>query len=368
MNVEQGKISGTQLLFCIIGFVEGSVLLLNFAANITESQTWMVVLASIVAFLPVVYSYVALSKRFPGMNVIQINDKVYGPIIGKLISLYYILFMSLTLSFNIRDIGELYNTFIMPDAPLIFFITFFAATCAYAVYKGLESIARISHLIVITTVLIQIIIFMLLFGNMDFSNFLPLFKVSPLKLIHGFHIIMSIPFAETIIFLMILCSVNKTENVGKIVLSGVTIGGIILLNVAIRNTAVMGNTESLWTSPSFESIRMIEIGTVLTRMDLLIGLIQTILMFFKTSFFLYAFVSAVAQLLSLKSYLPILLPLTGIEVILAATAFQTPVDHIMITQNGHIIYLTPLLFFVPFMTFLIAVLRGIPNTKRRKRS
>lgn len=368
MNVEKGKISGMQLFFCVTGFVQGSIFLVNFAVGITESQTWMAVLASIAISIPFVYSYIALAKRFPGLNIIQINDVVYGPIIGKLLSLYYILFFALTLSFNIRDIGELYNTFLMPDAPFIFFLVVFAATCAYAVYKGLESIARISHVVVTISIAITILIFLLLIDYMDFSNFLPFFKVPPIKILHGLHVISAIPFAESIIFLMIICSVKKKDKVAKNYILGILVGGMVLLNAAIRNTAVLGKTETLWTSASFESARIIDLGTVLTRMDLLIGVTQTIMIFFKTCLFLYAFVTAVAQILGLKSYLPILLPLTAIEVILAATVFQSPVDHAMITQNAGIIYSTPLLYLIPAISLLIAVIRGLPKTKRRKKS
>jgi len=368
MNVERGKINVTQLFFCVTGFVEGSVLLVNFAVDMTKSQTWMAVLASIAVAIPVIYSYVALATRFPGLNVIQINDIVYGPILGKLISLYYIFFFALTFSFNNRDIGELYKIFIMPDAPMIFFLAAFAVTCAYAVHKGLEPLARVSHIIVAISFTVMLLIFLLLIDIMDFSNFLPLFDVPLISFIHSVHVITAIPFCESIAFLMIFGSLDKTEKAAKYVIWGLISGGFILLNVAVRNTAVLGNTETIWTSTSFESTRLIDIGTVLTRMDLLIGVIQTILIFFKASLLLYALATSVAQILGLKSYLPILLPLTAIEVILSATVYQSPVDHAMTTQNAGIFYSTPLLYFTPAITLLIAVIRKLPKSKRRKRS
>jgi len=58
------------------------------------------------------------------------------------------------------------------------------------------------------------------------------------------------------------------------------------------------------------------------------------------------------------------LPLAGIEVILAATVFQSPVDHAMITQNAGIIYSAPLVFFFPLLSLLIAKMRGLPKSVR----
>jgi len=361
MSIEKGRISSQQLLFLISGFVQGSVLLIDFTVGITEQQTWMVLLAGLAIAVPVILSYAALAKRFPGMNLVQINDMVYGRFLGKAISIYYIFFFSMTLSFNIRDVGELYITFLMQDTPFIFLLVFFAATCAYAVTKGIEVLARVSHLFAVTGLFVTFSTFILLIDQMDFSNFLPLFELPFIRLFQGIHIVSIIPFGETVIFLMIMGSLNKTEHAVKNTFLGLLIGAVSLLVVAVRNTAVLGRTQTIWTSPSFQSIRLINIGTVLTRMDFLIGIAQTVLIFFKCSLFLYALAVALSQLFGLKSYLPLVLPLAVIEVIIAATVFQSPVDHAVITQNAGIIYSAPLIFVIPPLSLWIAKIRGLPK-------
>ena len=366
MNIEKGKISGQQLLFLIAGFVHGSALLIDFTVGITEHQTWMVILAGLIITVPVILSYVVLAKRFPGMNLVQINDMVYGRFLGKVISIYYIFFFLMTLSFNIRDVGELYITFLMQDIPFIFFLLVFTATVSYAVAKGIEVLARVSHLFVVTGLFAIISTFILLIDQMDFSNFLPLFELPFIKIFQGIHIVSAIPFGETVVFLMIMGCLNNTEHAVKKTFLGLMIGVVSLLIVAIRNTAVLGGTQTIWTSTSFQSIRLINIGTVLTRMDFLIGIAQTILIFLKCSIFFYVSVTAISQLFGLKSYLPLVLPLAGIEVIVAATVFQSPVDHATITQNAGIIYSVPLIFIFPPLSLLIAKIRGLPKPERGK--
>jgi len=366
MSIEKGKISSQQLFFLIAGFVEASALLIDFTVGITEQQTWMVILAGLIITTPFVLSYVALAKSFPGMNLVQINDMVYGRFLGKVISLYYIFFFSMTLSFNIRDVGELYITFLMQDTPFIFFLIVFTATCAYAVTKGIEVLARISHLILVTGFFAITSTFILLIDQMDFSNFLPFFELPLIRIFQGIHIVSSIPFGETVVFLMIMGCMNKTEHAVKNTFFGLLIGALSLLFVAVRNTAVLGRTQTIWTSTSFQSIRLINIGTVLTRMDFVIGIAQTILIFFKCSIFLYVLVVAVSQLFGLKSYVPLVLPLAAIEVIIAATVFQSPVDHATITQNAGIIYSVPLVFVFPPLALLIAKIRGLPKVERGK--
>ncbi|HHW21847.1 MAG TPA: endospore germination permease [Clostridiaceae bacterium] len=366
MSIEKGKISNQQLLFLVAGFVLGSVLLVDFTVGITEHQTWMVILAGLAITAPVILSYVVLAKKFPGMNLVQINDMVYGRFLGKVISIYYIFFFSMTLSFNIRDVGELYITFLMQDTPFIFFLIVFTATCAYAVSKGIEVLARVSHLFVVSGLFVIVSAFTLLIDQMDFSNFLPFFELPFIRIFQGIHIVSVIPYGETVVFLMIMGCLNKTDHAVKKTFSGLLIGAVSLLIVAVRNTAVLGRTQTIWTSTSFQSIRLINIGTVLTRMDFLIGIAQTILIFFKCSLFFYALVVALSQLFGLKSYLPLVLPLAGIEVIIAATVFQSPVDHAMITLNAGIIYSAPLIFVFPPLSLLIAKIRGLPKLERGK--
>jgi spore germination protein KB len=300
------------------------------------------------------------------MNLVQIHDMVYGRFLGKVLSIYYIFFFLMTLSFNIRDVGELYITFLMPDTPFIFLLIVFTATCAYAVTKGIEVLARVSHLFVVTGLLTIISTSTLLFDQMDFSNFLPFFELPFIRIFQGIHIVSIIPFGETVAFLMIMGCLNRTERVVKNTFLGLLIGAVTLLIVSVRNTAVLGRTQTIWTAPSFQTIRLIDIGTVLTRMDFLIGIAQTILIFLKCSIFFYVLVVALSQLFGLKSYLPLVLPLAGIEVIIAATVFQSPVDHAMITQNAGIIYSAPLIFVFPPLSLLIAKIRGLPKAERGK--
>lgn len=366
MSIEKGKISSLQLFFLVAGFVQGSVLLTDFTVGITEKQTWMVILAGLVVTVPFILCYVALSKRFPGMNVVQINDIVYGRFLGKAVSLYYIFFFLMTLSFNILDVGELYTTFLTPDMPFILILAVFTATCAYAVTKGIEVLARMSHLFVVIGTFVPIITFVLLIDQMDFTNFLPLFELPFIRIFQGIHIMSAIPFGETLVFLMIMGCLNKTEHAVKSTLIGLSIGAMCLIFIAVRDTAVLGSTQIIWTSPSFQSIRLIDIGTVLTRMDFLIGIAQTVLIFFKCCIFFYALAVALSQLFGLKSYLPLVLPLAGIEVIIAATVFQSPVDHAVITQNAGIIYSVPLMYIIPPLSLLLAKIRGLPKYERGK--
>jgi spore germination protein (amino acid permease) len=366
MGIEKGKITGTQLMFLTAGFIQGSILLLSYITNISEGQTWIVLLTAMVLVAPFIYTYISLARKFPGMNLIQINDLVYGRFLGKAVSIYFIFFYFMTLSFNIRDIGTFYTNYLMPDTPMSFFLIIFCAILAYAVAKGIEVLARVAYLFVLTMVFVAVSTTLLLIDKMDFSHLLPILEISPIKFLHATHIISSIPFGEMIVFLMIFASLNKNDHIIKNTYSGVIIGTFSFLIIAIRNTAVLGNTQTIWTSTSFQSARLIDIGTVLTRLDFLIAIGQTIVMFLKSSLFFYALVTALSQILGLKSYLPLILPVAGIEAIVAATVFQSAVEQTIISINAGIIYSIPLMYIIPVISLLTAKIRGLPRHEKEE--
>lgn len=367
MSIGKGKISGSQLLFLVAGFIQGAVLPISYVTEMTERQTWMAILTSMGLSAPFILSYVILMKRFPGMNIVQINEKVYGRFLGSIFSIYYIFFFLMTLSFNIRDVGNFYITFLMPDTPFIFFLVVFTATCAYAVSKGIEVLARVGYLFAGTLVLVAVGTFLLQIGEIDFSNFVPFFEVPLARFAQGTHFLSAVSWGEMLVFVVIMASLNKTEHAVKNTLLGAAIGGLTLIFVAIRNTGVLGETQTIWSSSSFQSVRLIDIGNVLTRMDLLIGIAQTIAIFLKCSLFYYVLAVALAQLFRLKSYFPLILPIAGIEVIIAATVFQSQIEQVIISLNSGIIYSAPLMYIVPPLTLLIAKIRSLPKAERRMR-
>ena len=273
----------------------------------------------------------------------------------------------MTLSFNIRDLGNFYVNFLMPDTPFIFFLIVFTAICAYAVWKGIEVLARVNPLFVIAAFIILISTFLLLINKMDFSNFLPVLEIPLIKFVHGTHIMSAIPFAELVVFLVIMASLNDNRHTVKNTLIGLILGGLSLFIIAVRNTAVLGPMGGILTSPSFQAARLIDMGNVFTRMDILIGIVQTTALFLKCSLFYYALVVSLSQLLNLKSYTPLIIPIAGIEVIIAATVYQSQIEHAAISVNAGIIYLVPLLYVFPPLSLLIAQIRGLPKNEKGKK-
>ncbi len=171
--MEKARIIGFQFAFMAAGIIQSQALLISFASKITKHDTWLVIIAAYLFTLIFVICYAYLAKKFPKMNLIEINNIVYGKYLGSIISIYYIVFFIQTLSFHMNDLAEFCTTFLMPDTPTIFFLITISLVCVYATYYGIKTIASIAHLIVFIVLFIIISTFIFLLPKMDFSNFLP---------------------------------------------------------------------------------------------------------------------------------------------------------------------------------------------------
>jgi spore germination protein KB len=363
VSIERGKISGFQLTLLVTGFIQGSSLLLAFTSSITKHDTWLVLLGSIILMIPLVLSYGALAKRFPGMNLIQMNRKIYGRLLGAFISILYVYWILNVLSFNIRDLGDFYTTFLMPETPLFFFLIGFTLICAYAVGKGIEVLGRICPLLVLIMTLIIISTSLLLLGNMDFANFLPVFEVPVKKFIQGTHIISAIPLGEIVVFLGITSALNHPGGASRQILIGFILGAVSLLILQIRNTAALGITESILTFPSFETARIIDVRNIFSRMDILVGIGQTMAIFLKCIVLYYAAVICIAEIFHLKSYLPLILPIGALAVILGVTSRESSVELFRAVSSFVPFFFSPFVFVFPPLSLLIAKLRNLRSKK-----
>jgi spore germination protein KB len=80
-------------------------------------------------------------------------------------------------------------------------------------------------------------------SEMDLNNFLPMLQLPAKKYVEGINIVMSIPFGELVIFMMVLPYVReKQKPLGRYFLGGFQLGAVMFLLVVFRDTAVLGNT------------------------------------------------------------------------------------------------------------------------------
>jgi len=360
MRLERGIISSSQLTFLVAGYVQGSVMVVAITNIITKQYTWLVVLSGLAASIPLAMVYIALARKFPGKDLIQINRIVYGPYLGKLVSALYIWFFCSIAGFMLTYVGEIIKYYMMPETPKYAICILFACICAWTVRNGIEVLARTSVIFVMIIIFVILITFFLLLKDMQLTNFLPFFDLSLKDFIQGTHVMLTLPFSEIVVFLMVMPYVNKGVEAKKSVILGLIIGGVSILIDTVRNTAVLGVTSTIMVSPSIESVRLIDLAEIITRLEMLVITLLLIAMFIKVSVMYYGSVLGIARLFNLRSYRPLVLPIGSIIVSLSILSFTYLAQNVgFATGTGPFFTLT--FEFSPVITLLIAKIRKLPK-------
>lgn len=365
MKIEKGRITSIQLIFAIGCFIQGSSLLSSFILGVTLQDTWISVIAGYIISIPIVLMYAALYRKFPGNTLIEINDIVFGPYFGKAISVLYIFFFLSITALNIRDVGGFVVSDIMPETPINAIIIMMIFVCAWAVSKGVETIVSYAGFFVFISAAILIFNGVLLIGDMDMKEFLPIFSIDFVKYVQTAHIVAVIPICEIFSFFMIFPCVKDTKRLGKTLIAGISMGAGTLLYVIVRDIAVIGSIVSILSLASYETIRQIDLAGILSKMEIFFAFILLLLLFFKITVLFYATVMGIAQIFKLRTYTP-LVPLVGaIIVSYSLLVFDSPMENAYWGSHVAMFFSTFFEVVIPLMTFILANIRKKKTAQSR---
>lgn len=364
MKLDGGQLSTGQIVFLASSFCLGATLLKTPAVGAGHAD-WLAIFFGLTEGLFFVFIFTSLSINFPGKNLIEINNIIFGTLIGKLISFAYVFYFFILGTMTLRLFGDFFSGIIFPQTPILVIIGLTILVCASAVRNGIEVIARCSQVLLPLTALTVIITFLLGLPNMQFNRFLPVINVPLDVFLRVSHYTAVFPFGESIAFMMLLAYLipdQKTAKKGRFALMlGLTIGAFFLALAAIRNTGLLGDTKLISNYTSYQAARLIDIGEVLTRVEIIVSANFLTMGFLVISLFYYCTVLGLAQVFNLRTYLPLVLPIGIILGIISITQFESIVDYDYFTESFTTYFAFPFQFLFPVLSLLICKIRGLPK-------
>ena len=354
MSVEKEEISAKQLMFSVACYMIGSAMITSYFTATTKQESWIAVIVGYLVSLLILGMYAVLVRLYPRKDLIQINICVFGNVLGRIFSLFYLYFF-FSLSFlNTRVMGDFMKGFVMPKTPMIVFLIMFIFVCAWAVRCGVETLTRYSAFLVGISIFVLSLTIILLIKDMRFGNLLPVFSLPLMKYVQAVHTVTMLPFCEMISFFMFFPYVKDTSKVSMSLFQGLTIGFFILLFNTLRNASVLGPLVSILSSPNFEAIRFIDIGHVLTRTEIFYVGVLLSHIFFKVTIVYFATVTAIEKIFGLHSYKTIV-PIVGVLIVLFSLwAFGSSADTAFWGTNVAAVYSTFFELVLPAVTLITA--------------
>lgn len=229
---------------------------------------------------------------------------------------------------------------------------------ASAVRNGIEVMARCSQILVPIAIAVFVLNFTLLFKEFNLDNLLPFMDLPLKKFILASHSMAVLPFGEAVVFLMILAFVNKPAQVGQAMTKAFLLSAVVLLFSSIRVICVLGPAASLTTFPAYSTVRLINIANILTRMEIIPAFTFFLLGFSKFVVFYYATVVGTSQMLKLRTYRPLVLPIGALICITALLLYDSYMYDILDATMLFPFYSTFFIFLLPLITLIVAKIRG----------
>ncbi|MEH7304854.1 GerAB/ArcD/ProY family transporter [Neobacillus drentensis] len=140
--------------------------------------------------------------------------------------------------------------------------------------------------------------------------------------------------------------INQPKRAFKGLIFGNLIGGIFLLSFTILSILVLGVDNSVrQLYPSYSLARKINVGGFVQRLEAMLAIIWFISLYFKMIIYFFGSAVGFAQILNLKDYRPLTLPLGMILVVLSLVIYP----NITYSRSASLDVWTPLMITIGFL-------------------
>lgn len=355
------KISVKQFTILVIMYTLGSSALVipSTLATFAKSNAWISSIFALGIGILFVVLYSKISTAYPNKTYIEINQIVFGKWLGNLSSVLFLLPVFFMTVGNLREIGDFFTTQVMVDTPIHAIHIMILIAAIYCIRAGLEVVGRTCEIFFPWTAIFLIILILFLIPEMKIENLNPNFSKGIGPILGAAYTYICLPFAQLIVFLMILPYVNKIPKARNFFFLGVLIGGIGISLITSMCLGVLGHDfTSRNMYPTYVLGKMINIGGFIERVEVLVAISWVFTIFFKLLVNTYALILGVTQILKLKDYKPLVFPVGFLLMVFSMTNYPNIVYFSEITFEVWPLYSLTFFLFLPLMVYIVSLVKS----------
>lgn len=363
-TLDSGKISNRQLMFIIIATIisTADIFLPAIVAAIAGRDAWISVLLATVEALVMAAIIISLGLRFSDKTLVEICQLVLGRWIGWILAFSWVTLFSVNVTINVLgQLSIIIKAAFMQATPQGTFIVILAVIAAYAVNQGLETIARVTELLLPLGIGLLVLVGVLVLPLVEFGNYLPVMSGGLAPVVNGAHRMVSF-LGEGVIILMLMPYLNQPQKVvGAAVGATALLGAFLFIGVLAIGMFNVTQTANM-IFPALEMIRMVQIGQFFQHLDAIIMTVWIAGIYIKIVVYFYISCIGYAQLFGVKSYRTLIIPF-GCLVAASGLIWINNVTDVI--QYLYMAWPTQGLLFellVPLLLLLVAVARGLRST------
>ncbi|AOZ92162.1 GerAB/ArcD/ProY family transporter [Paenibacillus crassostreae] len=324
MKLDPGKISSRQFSILISLYIIGSAILNipSMIGSIAKQDSWISATLALAIGLIILPLYIHLGNRFSHAIFSWYTEKVLSKWVGRVVSLlFFVSYPFLITILSLRNVGDFVTIEVMTDTPIQAIHFMMILVVIMGVRLGLEPLARTAELFFPFVILLVLIFTLLVSPQIDIHNIQPVLEEGFKPVLNASLVAIAYPFVESGILIVLFPHVNRSQQNGKSLFTGILIGGLFLVIVTILSTLVLGEDMANRLYPSYTLAKKISIGNFLERIEVIIAVIWIVTIFIRVTLLFYVSIIGIAQTLNLKEYRFLIYPMAIILITFSQIVF-----------------------------------------------
>jgi spore germination protein KB len=364
------RISIIQLFMLTLIFQIGTSVIFGFA-SVAGSDAWLSTLICTGIGTCLIIMFLILMRLQPGLTLVEWFPAQFGQWLGTPIAWFYMLHFLYNSGRTLGDIKDLIPTTILPGTPSWIILGIFMIAITYALYSGIEVIARLAELILPVILVLFFLEIILIFASdiTDIKNLQPVLGAGwgrIWKSVWPSGIQQS--FGETLEFAMIWTLVINPKRIMKTTLLATVSYGILLS--IFDALAVLTFGEGIFSTsvyPLYRLVKVISVADFLENLDALGILYFMGTAFFKVTIQMYGAIRGIQQLLYLRDSRVLVFPTAAIVLYLGLTQSTSTSEHWFSNKSLGNVGLLPFIVF-PSLLLIVACIRKQLSITQMKKS
>lgn len=362
------KVSPRQLMIVTSGFSFGTIAMLlpSVIADLAGPDTWLSTLFGTAAGLLFIWIYAKLGELNPDKTLVEILQLYLGKWAGGLVAVFFIFSALVLADQGVWYFGDFVRTAFRPDLSVLASNVIFIAVLVFALWCGVETMYRTAELLFIFLFTFLVASALMLIPNIKPENLLPVMEKGLPPVLKG-----SIPFLVSCVwplaFLNMVYPVcfENVKEAKKALFKGYLLGAltafiVITICVLVMGSSLIANTRF----PMYFVNKEINLMAFFSRLEAATVSIAVGVSFIAAFGYAYAGVLGLAQLLKLKSYKILILPV-GLLLTLFSDIIYTNTPYEL---KWDMVTWPPLSFTLGFILPLVLLILSVIKKKQGKNS
>jgi spore germination protein KB len=343
-------------------FTIGTTILIIPAGLAADSKqdAWIAAIIGVGLGMLLTLFYNHVSKFFPNMTIVQYSENLFGRWIGKTISLLFVFFSFIGATTLLFYMGNFMTVQIMSETPIEYINILFASIVILGIRLGLETLSRAAEIFFPWFVFLFLMLAVLICPQIDFEHVQPVLETGIKPLFKGaLTLAATASLTYIVLFMIFPAHVNNPAKARKAFLQATLIGGIFITLITFLCISVLGpDTVARNAYPSYSLARKISIGNFVERIEIIMAGLWFISIYFKMTLYFYACVVGLAQVLNLRDYRPLSLPLGMLLIVYSLIVY--PNSNYMAKWDSTIFipYVLSFGLLLPLLFWIVSIIKN----------